>query len=105
MVQALKHEDRKAKAHLELNLVGTRRASTSMPAAKGRQEKTQGPLLNGAGTLVTQDMEKAEVLDAFFTSVFTGQTGRQGSQAPETRGRSGARMTYTWWRRTRSRST
>ena len=30
-----------------------------------------GPLLNGAGSLVTQGMEKAEVLNAFFTSFFT----------------------------------
>lgn len=29
-------------------------------------------------------MENAKVLDAFFTSVFTGQTGLQDFQAPET---------------------
>ena len=46
-----------------------------------------GPLLNGAGALVTQDMEKAEVLNAAFASVFTGKTGLQESQAPETRGK------------------
>ena len=46
-----------------------------------------GPLLNGARTLVTQGMEKADVLDAFFTSIFTGQTGLQDSQASQTRGK------------------
>ena len=32
-------------------------------------------------------MEKAEVLNAFFTSFFTGQTSLQDSQTPETRGK------------------
>ena len=39
-------------------------------------------LLNGAGALVTQDMQKAEVLKATFTSVFTNKTGLQKSQRP-----------------------
>ncbi|GAB0178437.1 mitochondrial enolase superfamily member 1 [Grus japonensis] len=32
-----------------------------------------GPLRNETGDLVTQDMEKAEVLSDFFASVFTGK--------------------------------
>lgn len=39
-------------------------------------------LLNGTGDLVTQDMEKAEVLNAFFALVFTGKTSLQESEAP-----------------------
>lgn len=41
------------------------------------------PLLNGAGELVTDDMEKDKVLSAFFTSVSTSKTRLQEFQAPE----------------------
>lgn len=44
-------------------------------------------LLNGTGTLVTQDVEKAELLNAFFTSALTSNTSLQHSQAMETRGK------------------
>jgi len=44
-----------------------------------------GPLLNEAGVLVTEDAEKAELLNAFFTSVFSAKAGPQESQAPEVR--------------------
>lgn len=37
---------------------------------KKENEDKIRPLLNGAGDLVTKDMEKAEDLDAFFFSVF-----------------------------------
>lgn len=32
------------------------------------------PLLNGTGEMVTDDMEKAELLNAIFTSISTGKT-------------------------------
>jgi len=44
-----------------------------------------GPLLNEAGVLVTEDAEKAELLNAFFASVFRAKAGPQESQAPEVR--------------------
>lgn len=39
--------------------------------------------MNGAGALVTQEMEKIEVLDAFFTLVFTSKTSFQKSKDSE----------------------
>ena len=44
-----------------------------------------GPLLNGAGVLVTNDTEKAELLNAFFASVFTAKASPQECQTLETR--------------------
>ncbi|KAK4815764.1 LOW QUALITY PROTEIN: hypothetical protein QYF61_007182 [Mycteria americana] len=48
------------------------------------------------GDLVTQDMEKAEVLNATFASAFTSKTSLQESQIPETRGKAEARKMYPW---------
>lgn len=42
-------------------------------------------LLNEVVTLVTHNMEEAEVLNASFISVFTGKTDLQESHVPETR--------------------
>lgn len=39
-----------------------------------------GPLLNGAGALVTKDVEKAKVVNVFFILVFIGKTSLQESQ-------------------------
>lgn len=33
--------------------------------------------MNGAGTLLTEDIEKGEILKAFMTSVFTSKTSLQ----------------------------
>jgi len=41
-----------------------------------------GPL-NKMGVVVTQDGEKADVLNAFFGSVFTSKTSLQESQVPK----------------------
>jgi len=44
-----------------------------------------GPLLNEADVLMTGDAEKAELLNAFFASVFSAKADPQESQAPEVR--------------------
>jgi len=44
-----------------------------------------GLLLNEAGVLVTEDAEKAELLNACFASVFSAKAGPHESQAPEVR--------------------
>jgi len=44
-----------------------------------------GLLLNEVGALVPENAEKAELLNAFFASVFRAQAGPQESQALEVR--------------------
>ncbi|KAK4824554.1 LOW QUALITY PROTEIN: hypothetical protein QYF61_016158 [Mycteria americana] len=64
--------------------------------------KSSDPLLNEAGDLVTKDMEKVEVLNAFFTLVFTDKIGLQESQVLETRGKVWRKEDSTErWRRIR----
>lgn len=50
------------------------------------------PLLTGAGKLVTADIGKDEVLNAFFASVFTSKNCFQESHTPEQK--SGARKIF-----------
>ena len=46
-----------------------------------------GPLRKETGDLVTRDMEKAEVLNDFFASVFTGKCSSHTAQVTEGKGR------------------
>lgn len=58
---------RKAKIHMELNpdreIKGNKKGFSRCNSSKRKTSGNMGPLLNGAGGLVTKDMEKAEVLN------------------------------------------
>ncbi|CAM4500980.1 unnamed protein product [Lepidochelys kempii] len=45
--------------------------------SKKKAKESVGPLLNEGGNLVTEDVEKANVLNAFFASVFTNKVSSQ----------------------------
>lgn len=78
---------RKAKAQLELKLArevkGDKKGFYKDIGSKRKAKESECSLLSGAGDLVTKEMEKAEVLNAFFASVFNGKACPQASQVPE----------------------
>jgi len=79
---------RKAKAQLELNLaVGVKENKKLFYKyinSKRRAKENLHPLLDMAGYVTTEDKEKAEVLNAFFTSIFKSQTSYpQGTRLSE----------------------
>jgi len=86
-VRACRDVTRKAKAHLELNMArdvgNNKKAFFKYSSSKRKTRDNVGPLLNEAGVLVTEDAEKAELLNAFFASFFSAKAGPQESQAPE----------------------
>ncbi|CAM4560229.1 unnamed protein product [Lepidochelys kempii] len=55
----------------------TRRVSFRYVSKKKKVKERVGPLLNEGGNLVTEDVEKANVLSAFFASVFTNKVSSQ----------------------------
>lgn len=85
-VQPCRDGARKAKAHLNLNLVkhveGKEKGFYRYISRKTKTRKNVCPLLNWAGKLVTKDME-----NAFLTSVFTDKICPQEHQAPENCGK------------------
>jgi len=78
------HATSKAKAHLELNLArdvkNNKKGFFNYISSKRKTRDNVGLLLNEVGALVTED---AELLNAFFASVFSAKAGPQESQAPE----------------------
>ncbi|GAB0207939.1 mitochondrial enolase superfamily member 1 [Grus japonensis] len=76
-VRAARDQVRKVKALTEISLVrdvkDNKKSFYRYVSDKRRRRENVGPLWNETGDLDTQDMEKAEVLNDFFASVFTGK--------------------------------
>ncbi|GAB0181454.1 hypothetical protein GRJ2_000610700 [Grus japonensis] len=74
-VQAARDQVRKGKVLIELNLVrdikGNKKSFYRYISDKRKTRENVGPLWNDTGSLVIRDMEKAEILNDFFASVFT----------------------------------
>ncbi|KAF1534907.1 hypothetical protein FQV19_0007770, partial [Eudyptula minor] len=88
LVRSCREEMRKAKAQLERNLAAVvkdnKKSFYKYNNDKKRAKETLHPLLDAGGNVVTKDEEKAEVLNAFFASVFNNQSGySQGTRPPE----------------------
>ncbi|GAB0209035.1 mitochondrial enolase superfamily member 1 [Grus japonensis] len=88
-VRAVRDQVRKAKALTELNLArdvkDNKKSFYRYVSDKRRTRENVGPLWNERGDLVTQDMGKAEVLNDFFASVFTGKCLSHTAQVTEGR--------------------
>ncbi|GAB0205305.1 mitochondrial enolase superfamily member 1 [Grus japonensis] len=88
-VRAARDQVRKAKALIEISLArdvkDNKKSFYRYVSEKRRTRENVGPLRNEMGELVTQDMEKAEVLNDFFASVFTGKCLSHTAQVTEGR--------------------
>ncbi|GAB0202852.1 mitochondrial enolase superfamily member 1 [Grus japonensis] len=86
-VQAARDQVRKAKALIELNLArdvkDNKKGFYRYVSDKRRTREDVGPLWNETGDKVTQDIEKAEVFNDFFASVFTGKCLSHTAQVTE----------------------
>ncbi|GAB0198640.1 mitochondrial enolase superfamily member 1 [Grus japonensis] len=88
-VQAAREQVRKAKALIEISLArdvkDDKKSFYRYVSDKRRTRENVGALQNETGDLVTQDMVKAEVLNNFFASVFTGKSLSHTAQVTEGR--------------------
>ncbi|KFQ63524.1 hypothetical protein N334_07076, partial [Pelecanus crispus] len=75
---------RKAKAQLELNLAkgakNNNKGFYRYVSQKRKVKESMAPVMSSIGKPVTTDEEKAEVLNKFFVSVFTGTVSLHTSQ-------------------------
>jgi len=76
-------QGRKAKALIELNLArdvkGNKKSFYRYISDKRKVRDNMGPLQKERGDLVTQNMEKVQVLNKFFPSVFTSAQVTEGT--------------------------
>ncbi|CAM4565036.1 unnamed protein product [Caretta caretta] len=81
IARACRNVIRRAKLHLELQLArdvkSNKKGFFRYVGNKKKAKESVGPLLNEGGNLVTEDVEKANVLNAFFASVFTNKVSSQ----------------------------
>lgn len=82
IVQASRGEARNIKTQMELNVAWDVQDSRQSFCTNFPSRENGGPLLSESGERVTQDMEKVEVLNAFFALFFTGKTSLLESEAP-----------------------
>ncbi|GAB0204921.1 mitochondrial enolase superfamily member 1 [Grus japonensis] len=90
-VRAARDQVRKAKSLIELNLArdikDNKKSFYRYVSDERKTRENVGPLQNEMGDLDTSDIEKAEVLNDFFASVFTGKCSSHTIQVTEGKGR------------------
>ncbi|PKU49555.1 hypothetical protein llap_108 [Limosa lapponica baueri] len=86
-VRVARNQMRQAKASIELDLArdikDNKKNFYKYVRDKGKTREDVGPLQKKTGDLVTQDVEKAEVLNDFFSSVFTSNGSNHTTQVAE----------------------
>ena len=87
VVRGCREATKKAKASLELNLArgvkDNRKNFFKYTADKTNTRGNVGPLMNEVGALVTEDKEKAELLNAFFVFVYNAAHRLENPPTPE----------------------